>query len=101
MVDIKAKAGVLIKGAAWMTAFSLVNKLLGVFLRLFLATRIGSEGMGLYQLIMSVYTMFSPFATAGFTLSVSRLVAEKEERSYGDGMLLMKNAFSITPLASL
>ena len=76
-----------------MTVFSLVNKLLGVFLRLFLASRIGSEGMGLYQLIMSVYTMFSTFATAGFTLSVSRLVAEKEERSHGDAALLMKNAF--------
>lgn len=83
-----------------MTAFSLVNKLLGVFLRLFLASRIGSEGMGLYQLIMSVYTMFSTFATAGFTLSVSRLVAEKEERSYGDARLLMKNAFSASFLIS-
>ncbi|MBE6692827.1 MAG: hypothetical protein E7586_05865 [Ruminococcaceae bacterium] len=101
MVNIKTKAGVLIKGAAWMTAFSLVNKLLGVFLRLFLATRIGSEGMGLYQLIMSVYTMFSTFATAGFTLSVSRLVAEKEERSHGDAMLLMKNAFTASAFISI
>jgi stage V sporulation protein B len=75
VIDIKSKAGVLIKGAAAMTLFSLINKLLGVFLRLFLSARIGSEGMGLYQLIMSVYTMFSTFATAGFTVSVSRLVA--------------------------
>lgn len=93
MVEIKSRAGVLIKGAAAMTAFSLVNKLLGVFLRLFLSNRIGSEGMGLYQLIMSVYTMFSTFATAGFTVSVSRLVAEKEERSTSDAKQLLKNSF--------
>ena len=83
-----------------MTAFSLINKLLGVFLRLYLASRIGSEGMGLYQLIMSVYTMFSTFATAGFTLSVSRLVAEKEERSRSDGKLLMNNAFKASAMIS-
>ena len=90
----------MIKGAAWMTGFSLVNKLLGVFLRLYLASRIGGEGMGLYQLIMSVYTMFSTFATAGFTLSVSRLVAEKEERSRSDGKLLMNNAFKASAFIS-
>ena len=83
-----------------MTVFSLVAKLLGVFLRLFLSARIGSEGMGLYQLIMSVYVMFSTFATGGFTLSVSRLVAEKDQRSQSDAMLLMKNAFLSSALIS-
>ena len=83
-----------------MTAFSLINKLLGVFLRLFLSSRIGSEGMGLYQLIMSVYTMFSTFATAGFTVSVSRLIAEKDERSDGDAKLLMSNSFIASAVIS-
>lgn len=101
VANIKRKATILIKGAAWMTAFSLINKLFGVFLRLFLASRIGAEGMGLYQLIMSVYTMFSTFATAGFTLSVSRLVAEKEERSISDGKLLLNNAFVASAVISL
>ncbi len=76
-----------------MTVFSLINKLLGVFLRLFLSSRIGSEGMGLYQLIMSVYTMFSTFATAGFTVSVSRLIAEKDARSGEDSGILLTNSF--------
>lgn len=99
-MDIKSRAGVLIKGAAAMTVFSLINKLLGVFLRLFLSARIGSEGMGLYQLIMSVYTMFSTFATAGFTVSVSRLIAEKDERSGGDAELLFKNSFIASAVIS-
>ncbi|MBR5779080.1 MAG: oligosaccharide flippase family protein [Clostridia bacterium] len=83
-----------------MTVFSLVAKLLGVFLRLFLSARIGSEGMGLYQLIMSVYVMFSTFATGGFTLSVSRLVAEKDQRSEGDARLLMKNGLLASAIIS-
>ncbi len=84
-----------------MTVFSLINKLLGVFLRLFLSSRIGSEGMGLYQLIMSVYTMFSTFATAGFTVSVSRLVAEKNERSGSDARLLLNNSFAASAVISV
>lgn len=98
---IKNKAGVLIKGAAAMTVLSLINKLLGVFLRLYLSNRIGSEGMGLYQLIMSVYTMFSTFATAGFTVSVSRLVAEKDMRSESDSRLLLKNSFIASAAISI
>ncbi len=83
-----------------MTVFSLINKLLGVFLRLFLSSRIGSEGMGLYQLIMSVYTMFSTFATAGFTVSVSRLIAEKDSRSRSDSKILLNNSFVAASLIS-
>ena len=101
MIDINKTASLIIKSAAVMTALSLVNKLLGVFLRLYISSRIGSEGMGLYQLILSVYTMFSTFATAGFTVSVSRLVAEKSERSHSDAKLLMSNAFAVSIIISV
>lgn len=101
MREIKKGVGFLLKGAAVMTVFSLLTKLLGVFLRLFLSARIGSEGMGLYQLIMSVYMMFSTFATAGFTVSVSRLVAEKSERSHSDARLLLRNSFAASLCLSL
>ncbi len=84
-----------------MTIFSLVNKLLGVFLRLFLSSRIGSEGMGLYQLIMSIYSMFSTFATAGFTVSVSRLIAEKDSRNSSDSRLLLNNSFLASAVISI
>ncbi len=101
VLEIKNNAGILIKGAAAMTVFSLIAKLLGVFMRLFLSARIGSEGMGLYQLIMSVYVMFSTFATGGFTLSVSRLVAEKDQRSAPDARLLMKNSLLASAVISV
>ncbi len=81
---------ILLKGAAIMTVFSLCGKLLGVLLRLYLSARIGSEGIGLYQLVMSVYGLFSTVATAGLTVAVSRLAAEKAERSLSDATLLLR-----------
>lgn len=56
--------------------FGLATKGLGMMFRVYLSNRIGSEGMGLYQLILSVYSLFTTFATAGLTVSVSRLTGE-------------------------
>lgn len=73
-----------------MTVFALCGKLLGVLLRLYLTSRIGSEGIGLYQLVMSVYGLFSTVATAGLTVAVSRLVAEKAARDLSNATLLLR-----------
>lgn len=83
-------SGALIRNAVLLTVFSLACKGIGMLFRLYLSVRIGAEGMGLHQLVMSVYTLFSSFATAGFTVAVSRLVAERLEQSpdgRADGML--------------
>lgn len=95
------KANLLIKNAVLLTAFSLIVKLLGVYLRLFLSARIGSEGMGLYQLIMSVYTLFSTFATAGFTIAVSRLVAEKSEHNPSAAARIFRLSLVVSGIISL
>ena len=81
---------VLLKGAVIMTVFSLLGKCLGVLLRLFLSARIGSEGIGLYQLLMSVYGLFAALSTAGLTVAVSRLAAEKEAGNPSDAQKLLK-----------
>ena len=86
----KGSSHVLLKGAAIMTVFSLLGKCLGVLLRLFLTSRIGSEGIGLYQLLMSVYGLFAALSTAGLTVAVSRLAAEKEAVNPSDAQKLLK-----------
>lgn len=68
-----------VKAAAVLTVFSLLCKALGMLFRLYLAGRVGSEGLGLYQLILSLYSLFSTVATSGFLVAVSRLAAEKSE----------------------
>ena len=84
-----------------MTAFSLLTKLLGVLLRLYLSSRIGSEGMGLYQLILSVYGLFASLATAGLTVAVSRLSAEKAGRSLSDAVRTLFQCVRLGLLVSL
>ena len=44
-----------LKNAAILTAASLVLRAAGMGLRVLLAAHLGSEGMGLYQLILAVY----------------------------------------------
>lgn len=97
----QVKLSGLLKGAAILTIFSLIGKIIGVFFRLFLTGRIGSEGMGLYQLIMSVYSLFATFATAGFTVSVSRLVAEKLERDSGNARAVFKISLMVSSVISI
>lgn len=71
----------LFKSAALLCMFSIMCKLCGMLFRLYLASRIGTEGLGLYQIILSVYTLFATFATAGLSVSVSRITAEEQEKS--------------------
>ncbi|MBR6777351.1 MAG: oligosaccharide flippase family protein, partial [Clostridia bacterium] len=67
----------LLGNALIITAFSLAVKFMGMLFRLYLTGRMGTEGMGLYQLIMSVYGTFTTLATAGLTVTVSGLASEK------------------------
>lgn len=63
--------------AGILTLMSFALRGLGMLFRVYLTARMGSSGIGLYQLIMSVYSAFATFATAGFTVAVSRLAAER------------------------
>lgn len=87
----------MLRGAAIITLFSLVCKLLGTLLRLYTASRIGSEGMGLYSLIMSVYTLYTAAATAGLVPVVSRLSAKYDALYDGGGYKM----FAVSLLPSL
>lgn len=48
----------------------------GMFFQIWLSQNIGAEGLGLYQLIGSVYVFATTFATSGISLSVTRLITE-------------------------
>lgn len=71
------KKTVFIKNAAILTASSLLLRFAGIILKVWLAKKIGSEGIGLYQLVFSVYVLASTFATSGISTAVTRLIAEE------------------------
>lgn len=48
---------VFIKNAATLTGTSFIIRGIGIFFRIYMAAKIGAEGMGLYQLVFSIYVL--------------------------------------------
>ncbi len=69
-----------IKGTIILTASGLVVRAIGFFYRIYLSNLIGSEGMGLFQLIAPVYSLVILTLTAGISIAVSKLVAQEYAR---------------------
>lgn len=71
------KKTIFIKNAAVLTASSLILRFAGIVFKVWLAAKIGSEGIGLYQLVFSVYMFAATFASSGISTAVTRLVSEE------------------------
>ena len=79
-----------LKNAALLTGSDVVLRLAGMGLRIWLANALGGEGMGLYQLVLAVYSLFVTLATSGVSVAATRLMAEELSRSRAEarGMLV-------------
>ncbi len=64
------------KSAAQVTVFSTVEKLLSFIYRIILSRSIGAEGLGIYQICLSVFSVFLTAASSGIPVTVSRLMAK-------------------------
>ncbi|MEA5010593.1 MAG: oligosaccharide flippase family protein [Angelakisella sp.] len=60
-----------------LTGASLLMQAVGVIFQVYLSGRIGAEGIGLYQLAMSVYSLAVTVAISGVRFAATRLVAEE------------------------
>lgn len=74
------------KNTALMTACSLLLRLFGILFRILISGRIGAEGMGLYQLVYSVYLLGTTFAVGGLVTAVTRLAAQRLATGDRDGL---------------
>lgn len=64
------------RSAAQVTAFSTVEKALSFVYRIILSRSIGAEGLGIYQICLSVFAVFLTAASSGIPVTVSRLIAK-------------------------
>ncbi len=64
-----------------LTVTTQLLRIIGLYYIAFLSDKIGTEGIGLYQLIFSVYFLATTLATSGISVAVSRLSAESLSRS--------------------
>ena len=64
------------KGALFLTGLSAVSQLLGFGYRVILSRLVGAEVMGLYQLIMPVYSVILSLTAVGVTSACSNLTSQ-------------------------
>lgn len=74
----------LIMNTALLTGSSLAMSVISMAFQVWLAGRIGSAGIGLYQLVLSVAFLCTTFAVSGIRFAATRLVSEElgHERSW-------------------
>ena len=64
------------KTVAIVTIFSMSEKFLGFLYRIYLSRTIGAEGMGLYQVALSVFALLLTICASGTPITVSRLMTK-------------------------
>lgn len=84
------------------TVGSVATRLIGMWMMIYISNKIGPEGVGLYQLAMTIYSMAYMIASAGIITSVSKLVAEEISRGWGyRARKVMNTFFMIGTIASI
>lgn len=88
--------------AVLLTAASLLSRTIGISFRVYMSNQIGAEGIGLYQLICTVYFFISTLATSGISLSVTRLVTDAlAEHNVCKAKSITSKCFGLSVLLSL
>lgn len=71
------------KTVAIVTVFASCEKFLGFLYRIYLSRAIGSEGIGLYQVSLSVFSLLFTLICSGTPITVSRLMTKyRAEKNY-------------------
>ena len=92
----------LLVGTAILAGANILTKCMGFFYRIFMSNYIGAEGMGLYQLILPLYTLAWSITAGGFTVTVSRLTAREHARGENGSIgRIVKQSASLCLLLSI
>jgi stage V sporulation protein B len=83
-------------GVITLVVLSVIAKIIGVFYRIPLFTVLGSNGMGIYQLVFPIYALSVAFIGGGAPVAVSRLTsiskwkndAEKMEKTVNTALII-------------
>ncbi|UKI13635.1 MAG: oligosaccharide flippase family protein [Clostridiales bacterium] len=77
--------------AALLSVFSIIAKVISALYRVPLTSVLGAEGMGMYQLVFSIYALILALTTGGIPVAVSRLTSENNALKK-DSRIVLKNA---------
>ncbi len=90
------------KGALILTLAGIITRILGFVYRVYMSNAIGSEGMGLYQLIVPIYMLVWSISSSGISTTVSKLTAQENAlNKYGDINRILFHSVIISVLIAL
>lgn len=96
------KKTIFIKNAIILTVSALILRFAGIIFKVWVAKFIGSEGVGLYQLIFSFYMLAATFATSGISTAVTRLVSEEMALGTKNGIIkIFRRSVELTLVLAL
>ena len=92
----------IIKGALILTLANIITRILGFVYRIYMSNLIGSEGVGLYQLITPLYLLVWSFTSSGLSTAMNKLTAQEMAKNRsGNCQRLLFLALSISTALSL
>ena len=71
------------KNASIVTGLSVAERGLGFLYRIVLSRLIGAEGLGLYQVALSLFGLFLTIGTGGLPITLSRIIAKNKADGNG------------------
>jgi stage V sporulation protein B len=75
----------LFKATVTITVFSIATRTVAFFNRIFLSRNLGAEGMGIYQVVLSVFSLLITFTSSGLPIAVSKQTARLNAANNRDG----------------
>ena len=69
-----------IKAVLITTILSVVTRALGLFIKIYLSREIGAEGIGYYQIALSLFFLLCSLVTSGIPLVISRKIASEPKQ---------------------
>lgn len=98
----------LVTSTLLLTITSLLTRTLGMISSIYLSKTLGADGIGIYELVMTIYMTAVIFSSAGLSVTVSRMVAEalgkktiQSNASYPHEQAIMRSAFTFAITISL
>ena len=96
------KQGLVFINTIILASSSFIMRAIGMLTIIYLSHKIGAEGIGVYQIVMSVYMSGVVFASSGFAVTISRLIFEEiAAKTYRNISKIMITCLSLSLLLSI
>lgn len=100
--DILRKAKKFFLNGIILTVTSFMMKCIGMVFSLYVSNKIGSEAVGVFSLVMSIYLFAITLATSGLTIACTYLVSEQfAQKNYLAGLKAVKTCLLFSLLLGL